>query len=70
MAPCLIGPEHLGNAVIGVTADGTYTFESRPGVREDLHPAYPESLVDTVIEARAGRLLPLPARSGRPEARR
>lgn len=65
MEPCLIGPAYLGNVAIGVTADGMYTFESHSGVWEDVHPAYPEFLVDAVIEARAGKVLPLPRRKTR-----
>jgi hypothetical protein len=65
MEPCLIGPAYLGNVIIGVAADGMYTFESHSGVWEDVHPAYPEFLVDAVIEARAGKAFPLPRRKAR-----
>ncbi len=63
--PCLIGPPYLGNVIIGVTADGMYTFESHSGIWEDVHPAYPEFLVDAVIEACAGKVFPLPRRNAR-----
>ncbi|MFE6304096.1 hypothetical protein [Nocardiopsis sp. NPDC057823] len=63
--PCLIGPAYLGNVVVGVTEAGMYTFESQPGVWEDVHPHYPDFLVDAVIEARAGKPFPLPRRGNR-----